>query len=205
VTQEDLSMTKRLSIGVCIVVLALALTPMNAPAVIVEHVFTGQVTEQSVLFPQVQIGDPFTAPLRFDTAEVPGVIGSSAFYTDFTFEVTLDGLVFPRDPLTALVVENDALLGDRFVIDGIGIGQAGFALEDPSATAFDSFALPTVLDLADFTLRQIIVVTGVDFIRGEITSVSTSVAVPEPSSVLLLVTSAVAWLSIPVTLRLSRR
>ena len=96
-----------------ILVVMAVVIPRQATAVVVEHVFTGPITQTSVLFPQVMIGDPFTAVLRFDTSEVPAVIGSTAFYTNFAFELAVDGFVFPRSPNTALVVEDDEVFGDR--------------------------------------------------------------------------------------------
>jgi hypothetical protein len=177
-----------------VLVLAVAVSPLETTASVIEHALTGQITESSILFPGVLVGDPFAATLRYDSAQPPiGVIGSAAFYTGYTFEVAADGLVFPGSPSTALVVENDGVLGDRFVIDGVGIGEAGFFFEDASAEAFDSIALPSVLDLAQFDAGQIVVVTGTDTIRGEITSISTSVVVPEPHALLLLL-SGVAGL-----------
>jgi hypothetical protein len=99
-------------------------------------------------------------------------------------------------------IDNDLVLGitidlysaEAFDVSGAAIGsfeptRLGFSLNDANTTAFSSDALPTSLDLADFSQggrASIRFDDPVSMTSATVTVVLTSVTVPEPGALALL-------------------
>ncbi len=175
----------------CVIAAVLALVwGVSAPAAtaaIIEHVFTGDILVNDGL-PGVSVGDPFTATLTYDDSQSPFFVSPvEADYAEFTFEVTVGAFIFsqPQPPIVALVVFNFPGV-DRFET-GPGSGPV-FRLVDDSGSALSSTALPTTLDIADYSSGPNFLIVP-PFLTGEITSISSRVVgqpVAEPATLVLL-------------------
>lgn len=146
-----------------------------------------------------------TGPSGFDSAaygleSVTLELGGAAYSATFLATgnpadqnlILLDGIVD-----TLLVAVAPPSLGPP--LDGLSFQAINFAIDDTSAAALSSTALPLALDISDFdnqsgSMQFVGLVAPFDVINLEFTFQSVSVAVPEPGVATLLgvVVSAVA-------------
>jgi hypothetical protein len=186
--------------------------------------FTGTVTglpDPTGVFAGAAVGDTFSGTLVYDTtaaAVAPGAdpaqylySGSSTppFASPLGITFTLHGVtIAPRYPGAMIVtVQNDLASNPTFpdvfiaqaaaASPGVGVGnpQIDFAVADRTGTALSSTALPTSLDLHRFTDGEFRLFNNTagnvfDLLTGTI-NVG---AVPEPSSLVLAGTAALAGL-----------
>ena len=182
----------------------------EARAVPIDFKFKGEVT--SAFFDPF---DPFAGRIDFGTSFVghyifesttpdaipdPTVGSYSNFGTPFGVSVNIGGIDFSTSDFLNIGVANDIGAGtDLYTV----LGQQGIPggledslsiqlfLEDPTGTAFDSDALPLAPpDLSNFALRSFLLdgvrTAGGTTFQFQIQGSLTALAVPEPSTGLLL-------------------
>ncbi len=153
----------------------------------------------------------FTGAFSYDSSSAPtGQSANAAIYPSGPFEITIDGThVFQAPvPLTFRIQNDDVNFFDTFEFFTTGGAVLPFpynpndefirvSVRDATDSVFSDTSLPTNLNLADFSTRELFIRTDLDraagqlwIVSGQITSLSTTV--PEPASALLLAFATVA-------------
>ena len=152
--------------------------------------FRGTITTSNIGgFP---VGTPFVARLSYDDAQAPTGSGSTfAYYSSFSFTLTLTGLNFSTNPANHRLTVENVLSGsvDRLAYRSIlSCGEAfDLLLTDIAGSAFNSANLPSSLTLADFELAEVRFYTdGCDPFSTHWDATITSItAITETSTVLM--------------------
>lgn len=155
----------------------------------------------------LSIGDPFSGQITYNTdASLSGIINNQAVYldaiSDYQFSIgefnTMDGLIPKIATGSVSIVDRDGY-DSFFTTQNFSspewFGIVIFNLQDFSGLRFDSYEIPSLLDLTDFTQQYS--GAGITFLRksdgdqlhlsGKVTElVRVATAVPEPSTVVLL-------------------
>jgi hypothetical protein len=202
----------RRAIGPVIAAMAIGLVgPTVVKASLVTVNFSGTVTsidDPSGYITGAKIGDTFSGTVVYDTSLAPDVPGANPetytylhtttppFATPLGITVTLDGHTFASDGagLMQITVQND-LAGKPFpdvfgAVADVSLGGgthtlAGFALGDSTGKALSSTALPTGIDLSQWTVGDFNLTnptSATNIFAGTVNLNS----VPEPASVMLL-------------------
>lgn len=174
----------------------------QASASIVKHDFAGQVlsSQGNWITNGVAVGDPVTGFFAYDLATPDGDPSSDGglylLSQPDIFALTVDGFVFSAGPVQISVANDGGGSFDQFnykvtppVSSGALTLSSGYiVLEDSTATAFNSGALPVSLNLGDFDIARVWL--GADPAGGSVLGIiiTSLTLVPEPGSLLLLVT-----------------
>ena len=150
----------RLIVAAC----TISVLSQRTSAEIVQYLFAGEITDitfnQDNVLGNLSIGDPFNGYFELDLAVPDGapddpVVGS--YNQDAVMAVDLPELSLDYSGFIYVTVYNDAgCCGDRFsmgVDNSLGdwnFSTFGPRLTDSTASAFESDALPPVLQLSDF-------------------------------------------------------
>lgn len=198
----------------------LIFVPKPCYAALIQYQFTGSVNRVTdtggLLGGTISLGTPFTGMIAYDTSTPDGQSdpGVGAFthpapLGPVGFSFTVAGFTFhsdPARPMAAFVFDNsasfpagsDLIQLNQTFVDPASTPDVGiplnmqFTLVDENANAVPSDALPTALDLADWTFSEMIAFdTGGGsqfFVGGSLTSLSPALSVsvvPEPSTLAL--------------------
>ena len=184
-----------------VTILTVSSTSQHAAAEIVQYAYTGEISSitlnQNNVLGDLQIGDPFDGIFEFDLS-VPDVFPDNpttgSYDQDGLMTVNLPAISLDYSGHLFVFVFNDGLSGDRFAIvadnsfDDFNVSSFGVTLTDSTASAFDSDALPSLLQLLDFDGREFKLIgsrlsTGDSFsMTGVITSLT---IVPTPGTVVV--------------------
>jgi len=180
-----------------------SITSKRASAEIVQYTYTGEITSitfnQNNVLGDLQIGDAFDGVFEFDLS-VPDVFPDNpttgSYDQDGVMNVNLPAISLDYSGHLFIWVHNDttALPGDQFGIAAdnsfgdFNVSFFGVTLTDTTALAFDSDALPSLLQLLDFDgtvfrLSGHRISTFDSFqVKGALTSL---ILVPAPSTVIV--------------------
>ena len=185
------------------VTLVSSITSKRAAAEIVQYTYTGEITSitlnQNNVLGDLQIGDPFDGIFEFDLSVPdghPSDPNRGSYDQDGVMTVTLPAISLGYSGHLFIGVQNDhpGVPGDRFGIGAdnsfgdFNVSNFGITLTDSTASAFDSDALPSFLQLLDFDgtefrLSGFRISTSDSFsVKGALTSL---ILVPAPSTAIV--------------------
>jgi hypothetical protein len=190
---------------------------VSAEAALITFAFGGQVTSvsdpQNVLGGAVTVGQAYSGQYTFDS-ETPDLwtrYPELGKYSCVNNSLQVNSGAFSVTPVTSSVLVCNQSYGDGYGVSAgqttsgnLVVAELGFSLDESTGTVFTSKLLPlTPPDIGLFPERSFSVlagpVTGQEFtIEGDVTYL---ILVPEPCSLLLLVTG----FSSPVIYRLPRK
>ncbi len=184
------------------VTLAMSVVPQYAAAEVVRYTFAGEITtitfNESNVLGDLQIGDPFDGFFEFDLSIPDGSPDPNVgqYDQDGVMAVNLPELSLNYSGHLFMGVFNDSWFSDAdfFFMEAdnsfgdFNVSAFGVQLTDSTASAFDSDALPSLLQLPEFDgtlfrLSGFRISTLDSFqVRGALTSL---ILVPAPSTVIV--------------------
>ncbi len=185
-----------------VTVLTVSSPSQRAAAEVVQYAFTGEITSitfnQNNVLGDLQIGDPFDGILEFDLSIPDGSPNPNVgqYDQDGVMAVNLPELSLNYSGHLFMGVFNDSWFSDAdfFFMEAdnsfgdFNVSSFGVQLTDSTASAFDSDALPSLLQLPDFdgTLFRLSgsrLSTSDSFqVTGALTSL---IFIPAPSTVIV--------------------